>query len=246
MNKGFFLVPQLLLVSSTALAGTMGEVVEGYRKVITLSGGPAWTSRVNSQNIYFEPELMMSFKAHDHNTTLGTGEAFFGVQHSLRQQLTYQLGLAISGSSDGKLAGNVWIDDIPEFNDYLYKYKISHTHVAVKGKLLADIGYVLQPYLSASLGAGFNRAKNFSDTPTIFEQLAFPNFGSHTKTAFTYTVGAGVQTALNANWGMGLGYEFADWGKSRLDPCRTQLIGTGLKLNHLYTHQLQFSLSYLI
>jgi len=86
----------------------------------------------------------------------------------------------------------------------------------LKGKLLADRGYWLIPWISGSLGVGVNKAQSFSNVPTIFEALPNANFSSNSKTTFTYTLGAGVQKALSTNWQIGVGYEFADWGKSQL------------------------------
>lgn len=246
MNREYLLVPIIFFLGGNASAGTMGAVYDGYQKVITVSGGVAWTSINKSQDIYLEPDLRMSFIADDRSSTLGSGEIFAGFQQSFIETISYQLGLAFSGSASAKASGSVWIFGNPEFDDYWYTYKINHTHIALKGKLLADAQFLVQPYLSGSIGVGFNRSRNFEDIPKIFEQLAFPNFQNHTQTAFTYTLGAGMQKAINPQWLVGIGYEFADWGKSRLDPCNNQLIGTGLRLNHLYTHQLQFSLSYII
>jgi hypothetical protein len=62
--------------------------------------------------------------------------------------------------------------------------------VTVKGKLLVDKGYWLIPWISASLGVGFNNARSFNSEPIIFEAVETPDFASHTQTSFTYTIGA--------------------------------------------------------
>lgn len=131
------------------------------------------------------------------------------------------------------------------FTLFVYRYRIQHTHIAAKGKLLAEKGYWLTPWVSGSLGVGFNRAHKFENTPTIFQALPNPNFTSHTKTDFTYTLGAGVQRALNAHWQTGVGYEFADRGKSSLQRVEGQTLNSGLSLNHLYTNGVMFNLTYL-
>lgn len=79
----------------------------------------------------------------------------------------------------------------------------------------------------------------------IEEALATPDFKSHTETALTYTVGAGIQKALNAHWHVGAGYEFADWGKSHLNRAAGQTLNQGLRLNHLYTNGVLLNLAYL-
>lgn len=78
----------------------------------------------------------------------------------------------------------------------------------------------------------------------IFEALPNPNFADHTKTAFTYTLGVGVQKAFNDHWQVGIGYEFADWGKSKLGRASGQTMNSGLALNHLYTNGILFNLTY--
>ena len=76
--------------------------------------------------------------------------------------------------------------------------------------------------------------------------IASPNFTTNTQTAFSYTLGAGIQKSFSKNWAAGIGYEFADWGNSQLNRAPDQTLGNGLALNHLYTHGLQFNITYLI
>lgn len=76
-----------------------------------------------------------------------------------------------------------------------------------------------------SLGVGFNRAHDFTNTPLIFEALP--------KTALTYTLGAGVQKVLNGHGQIGLGYELAYWEESELGRALEQTMNTGLTLSHL-------------
>ena len=169
---------------------------------------------------------------------------FLGVQRSINGKLDGQLGLSVATTSNANLSGSIWDDALPQFNNFNYTYNIQHTHIAVKGKLLKDIGYAFKPYVSGSLGVGFNQAHNFTSIPTLFEATPTPNFQSNTTTAFTYTVGIGVQRAINQHWQAGIGYEFADWGQSQLARASGQSMGQGLSLNHLYTNGLEFSLSY--
>ncbi|MGL6035737.1 MAG: porin family protein, partial [Legionella sp.] len=61
-----------------------------------------------------------------------------------------------------------------------------------------------------------------------------------------YTVGAGLQKSLNDNWQVGVGYEFADWGKSQLASAPEQTLNSGLGLNHLYTNGVLLNVTYVI
>lgn len=101
------------------------------------------------------------------------------------------------------------------------------------------------PWVSASLGVGFNNAYSFNNSSNLFQALPNPNFAPHTETAFTYTIGTGLQKILSQHWQVGVGYEFADWGQSQLNRASGQTLNSGLSLNHLYTNGLMFNLTYL-
>jgi opacity protein-like surface antigen len=210
-----------------------------------LSAGPAWQSAGTTQTFYLTPDIEKTYTANKAARALFDGEFFLGLQKQLTQTIQGQLGLAVAATSDASLSGDIWDDAVPQFDNHTYSYKIQHTHVAVKGKLLADAGFWLIPWVSASLGVGFNNAYGFHSTPTIFEALPTPDFSSHTQTALTYTVGAGVQKALSSHWQIGAGYEFADWGKSSLGRAQGQTLNSGLGLNHLYTNGVLFNLTYI-
>jgi opacity protein-like surface antigen len=107
-----------------------------------------------------------------------------------------------------------------------------------------DLEYSVLPWISGSIGVGFNRSNDFYNHPIISEAVPQSNFTDHTQTSFTYTVGAGIQKILNPNWQAGVGYEFADWGQSHLNRAAGQTQGHGLSLSHLYTNGLMFNITY--
>ena len=148
-------------------------------------------------------------------------------------------------TSNAKLSGNIWDDADSAFNNYSYSYQVQHTHVAVKGKLLADRGHRFIPWISASLGVGFNDAHGFQNTPLISQAVTMPNFTSSTEISFTYMLGVGLQKALSSHWQIGAGYEFGDWGQSQLSRASGQTLNSGLSLNHLCTNGALFNLTYL-
>ncbi|CAM2944409.1 Opacity protein and related surface antigens [Legionella steigerwaltii] len=235
------------LATAGAFAGAMGPLVQEPRWfwVGTLSAGPVWESGGKTQTFYLTPEIEKTYAANKSTHVLFDGEFFLGLQKKLSPMAQGQLGLAIAATSNANFSGMIWDDADPEFDNFAYSYKIQHTHVAAKAKLLFDQGYWLIPWISGSIGVGFNRAYSFDNTPTIFEALPNPNFASHTETTCTYTVGAGVQKALNVHWQLGVGYEFADWGKSNFGRAAGQTLNNGLTLSHLYTNGVLFNLTYL-
>lgn len=237
------------LIGGSAVAGTMGQITQSqsdWAWVGAISAGPVWAKGGNTQTIFITPEIGRTYVATHSTQTLFDGEAFLGVQKTLTPTLQSQLGLAVGYTAPLKLTQDVWDGDISDYNNYVSQYKIQHTHLAMKGKLLMDAGYWVTPWVSGSLGVGFNRAYGFHSDAVIFEALPTSDFSSHTQTAFTYTLGAGVQKTLNNHWQVGVGYEFADWGKSRLGPTATQTQNSGLSLNHLYTNGVLFNVTFTI
>lgn len=236
-----------ILTCTQSIAGTMGsiEVPTDWRWVGTISAGPIWEQAGQTQNLYLTPDIVKTYTASNVTHTLAYGEIFVGIQKNLPKMLQGQIGLAVALTSNAKLSGNIWDDADPTFNNYSYSYKVQHTHVAVKGKILADRGYWVIPWVNASLGVGFNNSHDFQNTALIFEAVTMPNFASNTQTSFTYTLGAGVQKVLNQHWQIGIGYEFAAWGKNQLNRASGQTLNLGLNLNHLYTNNMLFNLTYL-
>lgn len=212
--------------------------------IASISAGPAWTSGGKTQTLVLQPEIMKTYTANKPHNVVGNGELFLGIQGIINERFAGQLGLAVAATSSANLFGNIWDDAIPEFDNFDYWYKIRHTHLAVKGKMLGNISGFVMPYLSASLGVAWNYAHRFISVPKIFEAIPTPGFTSRTKTSFTYTLGVGLQSLIGQNWQVGVGYEFADWGKSRLGPVLGQISRYGLRLNHFYTNGLMFNLTY--
>ncbi len=234
------------VLGSAAFAGTMGSVIpsKDWTSVGSIAAGPVWARSGETQTFYLAPEIEKTYASRKSTNALASGELFLGIQKLLGSQWLGQLGLAAATTGNAKLQGIIWDDADPQFDNHSYQYKVRNTRIALKGKLLLDKGYWLTPWVSGSLGVGFNRAHDFTNTPLIFEALPNANFTDHTKTALTYTLGAGVQKALNDHWQIGVGYAFADWGKSELGSAFGQTMNSGLVLNHLYTNGVLVNVTY--
>ena len=235
------------VLSNLATAGTMGSVNNHTNNtwVATLSAGPTWEKGGKTRIDYLAPNIAQTYTAKQNTHALFDGELFLGLQRNIGQEVLGQLGIAINATSSAKLSGEIWDDADPDFNNFTYDYSLQHTAVALKGKLLADRGFYLIPWVSASVGIGFNNAHSFDNLSVLFEALPHPNFRPNTQVAFTYTLGAGVQKMLNNNWQVGAGYEFSDWGKSHLGSAAQQTLSTPLALKNLYTNGVLFNVTYL-
>lgn len=251
MNKNYRIGLLALGLSSAAHAGTMGPTdftETPWANVITLSAGPVWASGAKLQNLYFSPELTRTYTVNESTQPLTQGEIFLGRQRVLNAHFEGQLGVALVAVSKLKLSGDIWDFESPRFYNYTNTYTVQHQHIALKGKILANHGHKLKPWISASIGAGSNKAANYNQVPLICDVkvLTATNFPSRRTTSFVYTLGAGLQQALTQHWQIGVGYEFADWGKSSLGGAAAQPAGNkGLAINNIHTNGLLFNITWL-
>lgn len=234
------------VLSHQAMAQSLWPIMEttSCSPFVTLSLGPTFTAGAESESFYLQSDIAKTYKVNRNPNLFGSGEAFFGMQIPIMPNFLGQFGVAVAGGLEAPLKGNIWEDQDPDFNNYTYKYTVNHAHVAVKAKISTDTNTVIQPYVSGSIGTGINRSHRFSISPIIFEEVPAPNFTSDKDSGMVYTAGLGIQTSYNENWQAGIGYEFADWGNLRLGRAPGQTLNSGLGSNHLYTHELQFSITY--
>jgi opacity protein-like surface antigen len=214
--------------------------------VASFSIGSSLERAGQAQTINLTPNIIKTYTADKSTSRLPTGELFLGITNSLSDNLEGQIGFALVSAGHATLSGDIWDDASPAFSNYTYQYKIIHTAAALKAKLISHWSGPIMPWISVSLGAGFNKAYGFNNTPSIYEAIQSPNFTSHTTTAFTYALGIGAQYSLNSHWQIGAGYEFSDWGKSQLGRASGESVNQGLSLSHLYTSSFLLNLTYAV
>jgi opacity protein-like surface antigen len=220
--------------------------------LVGLSGGLSWQNAGQTQNIALVAnDLPYTYIPNSSTQTLGTGELFLGIQSPLTKKMQVQWGLALASSTNANLSGNIY-DSIFNRNTYSYSYQVKHSRVALKGKLLlgelvSNWGFALTPWISASVGLGINQAHSYNSTPLFDTGSPMPNFANNTIGALAYTLGAGIEYSINSSWQVGIGYEFADWGKSQLAAAPGQTAGAAVpSLSHLYTNSVLMNVSYII
>jgi opacity protein-like surface antigen len=239
-----------LVLSGSVFAHTQNQLSSDYHFVIGITPSLDWINSNKQQTFFLQPDVENTYTADNNTTWFPGGELFFGYQLPMltsiaQQPVITELGLSLVAAGNAKLSGDVWADANPAFNNYTYNYKISHTHIALKGRLISNAHMFVDPYISANIGVGFNRAYEFGIQSDIYGEIAPPAFKSNTTTTFVGGVGIGVQKSLTTNLQVALGYEFADWGKTQLARANGQTLNQGLTLNNLYSNQLQLSLFYI-
>lgn len=235
----------LMFILGVGIFANQASAESARKWVGSISVGPVWEDAGQTQTLYLASDLEKTYHASDDTQVLVNGELFVGFQQALYKSFQGQLGLALAMTNNAELSGVIWDDADPNFENYRYHYNIQHTHLALQGKLLAELAHGWMPWVSFGLGVGWNNSHDFKNSPLIDEALSTPNFSSHTQTSFTYTVGLGLQKTLNQHWQWGLSYQFADWGKSQLGRAAEQSLDSGLALDHLYTNGVLFNLTYI-
>lgn len=238
MALGFF--------CSSAFAGGVGELPEATTGgwFSQLSVGAAWANAGEDQQFFLNPGVEKRYVAHKEDNSLAVGEIFIGKNIPTNNYGTFQLGIAAATTGNADLQGNIWDDANPLFNNHRYHYKVRSSRVAVKGRLAFENRFFVDPFVSASLGVGFNEAYDFTNTPLIPQAQPNRNFTDNTKTSFAYTLAIGVSKKITGNFEAGLRYEFADWGKSALGRAPGQTLNDGLALSHVRTNGVLFHIGY--
>lgn len=213
--------------------------------VIGLSGGPLFNNSGETQVIFLEPDVQKTYVADSSSRTNAAFEVFLGIDHEIEPAFRGQIGLALSFAGS-KLHGHIWEDSNQLFDDFTYDYSVRNTRYAAKGKAIIDTWRGWGTYLSGSAGVAVNTAHNFNITPIIPEAVPAPRFTSNTELSFSYSLGAGFQHTLGHNWQAGIGYEFADWGKSSLSRAPGQTLSDGIGSPHLYTSEIVLFINYMI
>lgn len=213
--------------------------------VATLSGGPIWTTAGKNETFFLQPEIQKTYTATRNVKSNGTGEIFVGVQTLLDEGFRGQFGFdaATTGTS---IKGVIWDDAKPIFDNFTYQYNVKNTRYTLKTKLLADIPYNLIGYLSASAGVSVNKANNFTITSITSEAVPAPSFNNNSEMSFAYTLGLGAEYPCGEHFQVGIGYEFANWGKTSLSRAPGQSLNNGLGSSHLYTNELLFAVTLIV
>lgn len=179
-------------------------------------------------------------KSYQSSALLGVG---LGMERGLTKELFWQLGLSGYFNTAVSNTGRVWQFALPEFDNFIYDYHIKSNRLMATGKLLSTIKQSIHPFVSGELGAGFNRASSYRETPLISEAVPMAPFMNHTQTSLAWGAGAGIDVDINTGLRLGLGYQFANLGKASFSPSIAQSTQQTLQLAHLYSQEVRLQLT---
>jgi Outer membrane protein beta-barrel domain len=249
-KKKTLMCAALSLFSEYLCAGTIGPVVTPpqWVPVITATAGPDFVNPGQAQTLTLLPPFQNHYTKANTSQTVADVGGFIGVERVLTEKLSVQLGVSGYWDSQMTVKGDVWQFTLPEFDDLGYTYRIHHARVMAATKFLTTLSQYasVHPYVSGELGAAFNQASGYQETPLEIGAIPTPPFSNHSQTSLAWGVGAGIDYNLNQQIRLGLGYQFADLGKASLGQTTAELTNQSLSVAHLYANQLRFQLTILV
>lgn len=246
-----------MVSSSIAMAGSMGAIEQPViSPVITLFGGVGFFNVNHSPEVFTgtDDDIFTYYNNRQHSNS-GLLGVFVGGEHALpRPGLFMQGGLEYTAFENSRIKGSHSVGIEPATSTYYnYKYTIQTQQLLAVAKLFGTLKERYHPYVSVGLGAAFNDSTAFSVSTTETGSLNIaPIYGNHTKTAFSYSAGLGVDADLNQHVRLGLGYRFAGLGKSSLGNGSVNMntysypTGFSLSAGNAYVNQLVAQISYVV
>lgn len=214
------------------------------RPFVTITAGPDFSHVDSAQTLVLLPPFTNHYTSQNSWETSGDLGIAAGLELKTQSKVVaYQLGIAGYFNSEIENQGHVWQFGLPEFDNFTYHYRVKPARIMATSKLLGSFKERFHPYLSAELGAAFNRASAYEEVPLIEEAVPMAPFTTHTKSSFAWGAGAGLDMDIDNHLRLGAGYQFADLGKASFGRSAAQLTSQTINLNHLYSHQLRFQLT---
>lgn len=145
------------------------------------------------------------------------------------------------------IGGDILLNSLEEFRDYNYDLNmLSNTYMAV-AKLDVRRFDRLLPYVSAGIGAAYNRLQGYMERPlsqVITPRDNPPDFANNTNTEFTYSFGAGIDYQLTPLLTVSVGYEYQNYGNFQTGSGTGFWAGQHLQQRSFHTNSLLLSMDY--
>jgi opacity protein-like surface antigen len=243
----FFIIACFLYPYSNVFAQGKTDTINAdyYRYIIGLDIGISATTTLGNTTSFPLGYSTFNYSA---NNTIDDPLRFGAVlrrSFQLSPHHALQLGMSYHYTTNMDVDGSLQQGISPPFYPFTYHYSIDSSQVLAEAKLLQQWRDVFYPYLIGGIGAGFNRAKNYSTS--IPDYLTFtPYYVDKSTTSFSYTVGLGIDFLKFQSLSLGLGYRFSDLGRAELGngSIRNRQIAGQLKQSHLYLNTALLEVNY--
>ncbi len=236
----------LIIVSTSALSLVLKRRV--FHPYIGLSASYSWAKKHQAQTLTLLPPFQNHYNSILLQQGLGEVGLNLGVERTLADYGKLRLGIDFYANNNISPEGEVWLFNLPAFNNLTYSYDIHHKSFMLSGQLffVSLFKSKLIPYVTTSLGLAKNNSNNYNEIATVTGAVPMLPFANRSLTSFSWRLGIGIEKQLFSHAYCNVSYVYADLGKAALGSTLAATTNESLNIPHLYTHQLRLQLVYLI
>lgn len=185
-----------------------------------------WVNDFDNTTVEVAPGTYDEFTSDGDFDQIGWG-LFLGAESEVIEDWLFQFGIGYDVVNFDTIKGDVLGNDHDDYDGIDYQYQLHHQRLNAEFKLLREIDNWL-PYVTASLGAAWNKTSDYKEVSDTVGELARDDlFESTNEADFSFSVGLGIEREITENWRWGLGYLYTDAGDANLKATRT-----GEELSH--------------
>lgn len=249
-NIIFFLVTALASTALSAQPDFSNFKLNAY-PVFAIGGGVAYATQGIGQSQFFpihnpNTDQFYNYAANSSEQTQYLFNAYLGNEWMLPRNFAAQLGVDFTQNTHFNGGGVLTQGaDVHSQSQANYSFDIVTRQLLLEGRLYYHYS-LMHPYVLLGAGWAFNSATNYSTT-FPFNLTFTRDYNSHYTSAFSYSVGVGVEFQLATSVRLGVGYRYANLGTSSLGKSSVNSIPVGGTLSskpHIYANELMAQLTF--
>jgi opacity protein-like surface antigen len=221
------------------------DILKNNRYVFGLDLGISVVSDLGNATSF--PLGYSTFSYHPQSKTLDPLRygASFSRHMRLSDRNAMEIGISYHSITQMHVNGTLEQGISPPYYSAGYQYSVKTSQLLAEAKLIREWRDVLYPYLMGGIGVGMNAAQNYSTSIPDFLTIT-PIYANRSNTAFSYTVGLGIDYFVAKPLSLGLGYRFSDLGSVGLGngAVRYTAVTSPLKQSHVYLNTLLIEANY--
>jgi opacity protein-like surface antigen len=212
--------------------------------VLTLGWGSDTTDVNTSQAITIFAPFQNYYYQHT-NDTETVGSVFLGAELPFLNKWAWQLGAAYyQNITPFNPTGVVYQFADFDYGNLTYNYSLKSQRYLIQTKLLYAINDIIHPYITGGAGEAVNKSYSYYELPVSSADVPMQEtFANKTVHSFTYSLGLGLELAVNEHLRFGVGYNYVNLGRAGLGVAPSQDSTDTLKLNNLNTNEFMMTLS---
>lgn len=220
---------------------------------VYLSAGPNFSDPSQNSHVQISEIVINEYDQNNETQVAplvggGLGYTFPGIFH---QPINIALSLMGYFIDYDKVEGTEYPFINSGLRDTLdYQYRAESYAAMIESRFIYS-KYPFQPFLTLGIGASWNRLFDYEETPSSPDSSAAPvpsGFDTHTQASFAYEAGLGIQHTLftdvknQIQWQVLLDYRYMNLGKAELGNFPAQTVDDTLKIDHLHTQAVVFTI----